>query len=283
MKDTKEYVESRQLQKEDYLQEVRVELGGNAGVRSTPPTSEVDRNSGNEYAGGLLEKILDRHNMNRAYKRVKANKGSHGVDGMTVDELLQHLKQNGSQLTQSIRNGEYRPNPVRRVEIPKPDGGKRLLGIPTVTDRVIQQAIAQALTPIYEKKFSDNSYGFRPGRSAKQAVMKCKEYIEAGYNWAVDIDLAKYFDTVNHDKLMRLLSETVKDSRVLSLIRKYLQSGAMINGVVMETKEGTPQGGNLSPLLSNIMLHELDIELTRRGLKFCRYADDCAPRKHKAA
>lgn len=275
MKDTKEYVESRQLQKEDYLQEVRVELGGNAGVRSTPPTSEVDRNSGNEYAGGLLEKILDRHNMNRAYKRVKANKGSHGVDGMTVDELLQHLKQNGSQLTQSIRNGEYRPNPVRRVEIPKPDGGKRLLGIPTVTDRVIQQAIAQALTPIYEKKFSDNSFGFRPGRSAKQAVMKCKEYIEAGYNWAVDIDLAKYFDTVNHDKLMRLLSETIKDSRVLSLIRKYLQSGAMINGVVMETKEGTPQGGNLSPLLSNIMLHELDIELTRRGLKFCRYADDC--------
>ena len=243
MKDTKKYVESRQLQKEGYLQEVRVELGGNAGVPSISSTSELDGNSGNEYAGGLLEKILDRHNMNLAYKRVKVNKGSHGVDGMTVDELLQYLKQNGSQIIQSVRNGEYRPCPVRRAEIPKPDGGKRLLGIPTVLDRVIQQAIAQVLTPIYEKQFSDNSYGFRPNRSAKQADMKCKEYIEAGYNWAVDIDLAKYFDTVNHDKLMRLLSETIKDSRVLSLIRKYLQSGVMINGFVMGTKEGTPQGG----------------------------------------
>jgi len=176
-----------------------VELRGNAGVRSTPSMSDTKGNGGSEYANGLLEEILDRHNINRAYKRVKENKGSHGVDGMTVDELLQHLKQNGSQLRESIRNGEYRPFPVRRVEIPKPDGAKRLLGIPTVTDRVIQQAIAQVLTPIYEKQFSDNSYGFRPGRSAKQAVMKCKEYIEAGYNWAVDIDLAKYFDTVNHD------------------------------------------------------------------------------------
>ncbi|HZK24079.1 MAG TPA: group II intron reverse transcriptase/maturase [Oscillospiraceae bacterium] len=275
MRDTKKYVESRQLPKEGYLQEVRVELGGNAGARNISSTSEVDGNGGNGYAGGLLEKILDRHNMNRAYKRVKANKGSHGVDGMTVDELLQYLKQNGNQIIQSIRNGEYRPSPVRRVEIPKPDGGKRLLGIPTVLDRVIQQAIAQVLSPIYEKRFLDNSYGFRPGRSAKQAVMKCKEYIEAGYNWSVDIDLAKYFDTVNHDKLMRLLSETIKDSGVLSLIRKYLQSGVMINGVVMGTEEGTPQGGNLSPLLSNVMLHELDKELTKRGLKFCRYADDC--------
>ena len=285
MKDTKEYVERRQLRKGGYLREVRVEPGGNAGVRSTPSMSNMEGNGGNEYADGLLEKILDRHNMNRAYKRVKANKGSHGVDGMTVDELLQHLKQNGSQLIESIRNGEYRPLPVRRVGIPKPDGGKRLLGIPTVTDRVIQQAIAQALTPIYEKQFSDSSYGFRPGRNAKQAVMKCKEYIEAGYDWTVDIDLAKYFDTVNHDKLMRLLSKAIKDSRVLSLIRKYLQSGVMINGVVMGTKEGTPQGGNLSPLLSNIMLHELDMELTRRGLKFCRYADDCRiyVRSRKAA
>ncbi|HWR45180.1 group II intron reverse transcriptase/maturase [Sporomusa sp.] len=160
------------------------------------------------------------------------------------------------------------------MEIPKPDGGKRLLGIPTVVDRVIQQAIAQILTPIYEIQFSANSYGFRPGRSAKQAVLKCKEYIEAGYTWTVDIDLAKYFDTVNHDKLMRLLSETIEDSRVLSLIRKYLKSGVMINGVVQETEGGCPQGGNLSPLLSNVMLNELDIELTKRGLKFCRYADD---------
>jgi RNA-directed DNA polymerase len=166
-------------------------------------------------------------------------------------------------------------SPVRRLEIPKPDGGIRLLGIPTVLDRVIQQAIAQILSPIFEIKFSEFSFGFRPNKSAHQAVKKCKEYIEAGYTWTVDIDLAKYFDTVNHDKLMRLVSEEVKDSRVLSLIRKYLKSGVMINGVVMDTGEGTPQGGNLSPLLANIMLNELDIELTKRGLKFCRYADDC--------
>jgi group II intron reverse transcriptase/maturase len=160
------------------------------------------------------------------------------------------------------------------VKIPKPDGGVRLLGIPTVVDRVIQQAIAQILSPVYEKQFSEYSYGFRPGRSTKDAVQKCKEYIEAGYTWTVDIDLAKYFDTVNHDKLMRLLSQDIRDGRVLSLIRKYLQSGVMLNGVVEETEEGCPQGGNLSPLLSNIMLNELDKELTRRGLRFCRYADD---------
>lgn len=260
---------------EGYLQEIRVELGGNAGAQSISSMSHNEENDGNEYAEGLLEKILERDNMNFAYRRVKANKGSHGVDGMTVDELLSFLKQNGSQIEQSIREGTYRPKPVRRVEILKADGGVRLLGIPIVLDRVIQQAIAQVLSPIYEKEFSENSYGFRPNRSAHQAVKKCKGYIEAGYKWTVDIDLAKYFDTVNHDKLMRLLSETIKDSQVLWLIRKYLQSGVMINGVVMETEEGTPQGGNLSPLLSNIMLNELDKELTKRGLKFCRYADDC--------
>jgi len=260
---------------EGYLQEIRVELGSNAGVQSVSSTSENRGNGGNEYTRGLLEKILDRNNMNLAYKRVKRNKGSHGVDGMRIDELLSFLKQNGPEIKQSIREGTYRPKPVRRVEIPKPDRGVRLLGIPTVLDRVIQQAIAQILTPMYEKEFSEYSYGFRPNRNAHQAVKKCKEYIETGYNWTVDIDLAKYFDTVNHDKLMRLLSGTIKDSRVLSLIRKYLQSGVMINGVVMETEEGTPQGGNLSPLLSNIMLNELDKELTKRGLKFCRYADDC--------
>ena len=252
-----------------------MELGGNAGAQSISSMSHNEENDGNEYAEGLLEKILERDNMNFAYRRVKANKGSHGVDGMTVDELLSFLKQNGSQIEQSIREGTYRPKPVRRVEILKADGGVRLLGIPIVLDRVIQQAIAQVLSPIYEKEFSENSYGFRPNRSAHQAVKKCKGYIEAGYKWTVDIDLAKYFDTVNHDKLMRLLSETIKDSQVLWLIRKYLQSGVMINGVVMETEEGTPQGGNLSPLLSNIMLNELDKELTKRGLKFCRYADDC--------
>jgi group II intron reverse transcriptase/maturase len=259
LKGTKKCVESRQLPKEDYLQEKRVELGGNVGVPSISPMPKRGGNGVNEYASGLMEKILHRDNMNLAYKRVKANKGSHGVDGMTVNELLQFLKQNGNQIRQSILEGTYKPQPVRRVEIPKPDGGKRLLGIPTVVDRVIQQAIAQILTPIYEIQFSANSYGFRPGRSAKQAVLKCKEYIEAGYTWTVDIDLAKYFDTVNHDKLMRLLSETIEDSRVLSLIRKYLKSGVMINGVVQETEGGCPQGGNLSPLLSNVMLNELDI------------------------
>jgi RNA-directed DNA polymerase len=261
--------------KEGYLQEKRVELGRNAGVRSITTMSQSGENDGNEYPQGLLEKILDPDNLNLATRRVKANKGSHGVDGMTVEELMPFIKQNGIQIKQSIREGTYRPQPVRRVEIPKPDGGTRLLGIPTVLDRVIQQAIAQVLSPIYEEQFSENSYGFRPNRNAHQAVKKCKEYIEAGYKWTVDIDLAKYFDTVNHDKLMRLLSETIKDGRVLSLIRKYLQSGVMTNGVVTETGEGTPQGGNLSPLLSNIMLNELDKELTRRGLKFCRYADDC--------
>jgi len=249
LKDTLGYEESRQLQNEGYLQEERVELRDNAGVRSIPTTSDKEGNGSNGYNSGLLEKILDRDNLNAAYRKVKENKGSHGVDGMSVDELLPYLRQHGNQLKQSILEGTYRPSPVRRVEIPKPDGGKRLLGIPTVVDRVIQQAIAQVLTPIYEEKFQDSSYGFRPGRNAKQAIMKSKEYIEAGYDWVVDIDLAKYFDTINHDKLMRLLSETIKDPRV--------------------------QGGNMSPLLSNIMLNELDKELMKRGLKFCRYADDC--------
>ena len=274
MKDTKKCVESRQLHKEDCLQEVRVELRGNVGVPSISSTPEEGRNDVNEYASGLFEQMLEPINMNLAYKRVKANKGSHGVDGMTVNELLQFLKQNSKQLRQSILEGKYNPQPVRRVEIPKADGGIRLLGVPTVVDRVIQQAIAQILSPIYERKFSETSYGFRPNKSAKEAVLKCKEYIDTGYKWTVDIDLAKYFDTVNHDKLMRLLSETIKDGRVLSLIRKYLRSGVMINGTVEETEIGCPQGGNLSPLLSNVMLNELDKELARRGLKFCRYADD---------
>ncbi len=260
---------------EGYSQERRVELGSNARVRNASPTLSEGRNGVNECTRGLLEDILTRGNMNRAYKRVKSNKGSHGVDGMKVGELLEYLKRHGNQIGRSILAGTYRPQAVRRVEIPKFDGGVRLLGIPTVLDRVIQQAIAQVLSPIYEKKFSENSYGFRPNRSAHQAVKRCREYIEAGYTWTVDIDLAKYFDTVNHDKLMRLLSDTIKDGRVLSLIRKYLRSGVMINGVVTDTEEGTPQGGNLSPLLSNIMLNELDKELERRGLKFCRYADDC--------
>lgn len=275
MKDTMNCDENRQLHNEGYPQEDRVELEGNAGAFSNSSMSEKETNGRNGYTiGGLLEEILDRDNMNRAFKRVKSNKGSHGIDGMTVDELLPYLRENGDRIKDTIMEGRYTPKPVRRVEIAKPDGGIRLLGIPTVLDRVIQQAIAQILTPIYEREFSEFSYGFRPNRSAHQAVKKCKEYIDAGYKWAVDIDLAKYFDIVNHDKLMRILSKTIKDGRVLSLIRKYLQSGVMINGVVIETEEGTPQGGNLSPLLSNIMLNELDKELTKRGLNFCRYADD---------
>jgi RNA-directed DNA polymerase len=275
LKDTKKCGENRQLHKEGYLQDDRVELEVNAGAFSTSSMSEKETNDRNGHTIGLLEEILDQDNMNRAYKRVKSNKGKHGIDGMTVDELLLFLKEHGDRIKKAIMEGTYSPKPVRRVEIPKPDGGVRLLGIPTVLDRVIQQAIAQVLSPMYEREFSDFSYGFRPKRDAHQAIRKCKEYIDAGYKWVVDIDLAKYFDTVNHDKLMRLISKTVKDSRVLSLIRKYLQSGVMINGVVLDTEEGTPQGGNLSPLLSNIMLNELDKELTERGLNFCRYADDC--------
>lgn len=192
MKDTLKCVESRQLHKEDCLQEIRVELRGNVGVPSISSTSEEGRNDVSEYASKLLERILETSNMNFAYKRVKANKGSHGVDGMTVDELLPFLKQNGKQLIQTLLEGNYKPQPVRRVEIPKPDGGIRLLGIPTVIDRVIQQSIAQVLSPIYELKFSETSYGFRPNKSAKEAVLKCKEYIDAGYRWAVDIDLRSF-------------------------------------------------------------------------------------------
>jgi len=270
-----EYGKYRQLQMEDYLRENRLEAEGRAEVYSNPTMLENERDGARVEGFDLLEKILSAGNLNEAYKRVKRNKGSHGVDGMTVEELLPYLAAHGEELKESILNGKYKPQPVLRVEISKPDGGIRLLGIPTVVDRVIQQATAQVLTPIYERKFSNNSYGFRPGRSAHQAIEQSRKFINDGYTWTVDIDLAKYFDTVNHDKLIRLISHDVKDGRVISLIRKVLVSGVMVNGVVMDAEEGTPQGGNISPLLSNIMLHELDCELERRGLKFCRYADDC--------
>lgn len=223
----------------------------------------------------LMEIILSRENMNHAIKRVKSNKGSHGVDGLSIDETIEYLKQHSMEIGRKLREGSYRPQPVRRVEIPKPDGGIRLLGIPTVTDRIIQQAITQVLSPIFEKGFSDSSYGFRPGRCAKQAVQKAREHIEAGNKWVVDIDLEKFFDRVNHDILMSRVARKIDDKRVLKLIRLYLTSGVMINGVVTVTEEGTPQGGNLSPLLSNIMLDDLDKELEKRGHRFCRYADDC--------
>src|SRR5690625_4439258 len=223
----------------------------------------------------LMERILSRGNLLSALKRVERNKGSHGVDGMSVQNLRAHILEHWESMRIELLKGTYEPQAVRRVEIPKPDGGVRLLGIPTVTDRVIQQAIAQVLTPIFDSQFSDNSYGFRPRRYAEMAILKALDYMNDGYEWIVDIDLERFFDTVNHDRLMNLISRTIDDGEVISLIRKYLVSGVQIKDEYKETKIGTPQGGNLSPLLSNIMLNELDKELESRGLRFVRYADDC--------
>lgn len=223
----------------------------------------------------LLEKILERENLNEAYKRVYANKGASGVDGVTVEELLDYLKEHKTEILESIRTRKYKPQPVRRVEIPKDNGKKRQLGIPTVVDRVIQQAISQVLSPIYEMQFSNSSYGFRPNRSCEMAIIKSLELLNDGYDWIVDIDLERFFDTVHHDRLMNIIHRTIDDSDVLSLIRKFLVSGVMVGDSYEETTIGTPQGGNLSPLLSNIMLNELDKELEARGLHFVRYADDC--------
>lgn len=221
------------------------------------------------------EAVFERENMQTALKRVESNKGAAGIDGMKVQDLRDYLKAHWLEVREVLESGKYQPSPVRRVEIPKPDGGVRQLGIPTVLDRLIQQAIAQVLTPMFEEVFSPHSYGFRPGRSAHQAVQKSQEYIREGYDWVVDIDLEKFFDRVNHDMLMARVARVVKDKRVLKLIRAYLESGVMVNGVVMDTEEGTPQGGPLSPLLSNIMLNDLDREMEKREHKFVRYADDC--------
>lgn len=223
----------------------------------------------------LFERILSRENMRMALDRVRKNRGSHGVDGMTVDELPAYLVTAWPFIKEELLSGMYKPQPVRRVEIPKPDGGVRLLGIPTVLDRLIQQAIAQVLSLIFEETFSDNSYGFRPGKSAHDAIFKAKEYIEQGNTWTVDMDLEKFFDRVNHDILMSRVARKVKDKRVLKLIRDYLESGVLINGLKVSSEEGTPQGGPLSPLLANILLDDLDKELERRGHAFVRYADDC--------
>ena len=222
----------------------------------------------------LLEEILDKDNLNRAYKRVKANKGAPGVDGMTVDEAFSYIREHGHELRDRIRRGKYTPQPVRRVEIPKPDGGIRKLGIPTVLDRTIQQAIAQRLMPIYEPLFSETSFGYRPNRSAQDAIIEVKKYAEKGYTFAVVLDLSKYFDTLNHNLLLNIIRRTVKDERVVQLIKRYLKSGVMENGVVVETNEGSPQGGNLSPLLANVYLNEFDQEFKRRGVPCIRYADD---------
>ena len=226
-------------------------------------------------ASDLLEKILDRDNMNRAYKQVKRNQGAPGVDGITVETVLPWLREHKDELLESIRNGSYRPNPVRRKEIPKPDGtGRRKLGIPTVTDRIIQQAIAQQLQTIFDPLFSDSSYGYRPKRSAQQAIRKVKQYAQEGYVHAIEIDLSKYFDTINHELLMNLLRKQIPDKRVTEVIKRYLKSGVMENGIICKTEEGSPQGGPLSPLLANIYLNEFDQEMERRGMKFVRYADD---------
>jgi RNA-directed DNA polymerase len=225
---------------------------------------------------GLLEEVLRRENMLSAFRRVRSNKGAPGIDGMTVEQLGDYLKAEWPCIREELLKGTYRPSPVKQVEIPKPNGkGMRPLGIPTVLDRMIQQAILQVLTPIFDPHFSDSSYGYRPGRCAQDAVEAVQRYAEAGCRFVVDLDLEKFFDRVNHDVLMARVARRVKDKRILRLLRRYLESGVMVGGVIQEREEGTPQGGPLSPFLSNILLDDLDKELERRGHRFCRYADDC--------
>lgn len=258
-----------------YLQKNRTASDGYVGGQTfiwITETESIDNTDGNGY--GLLEMILSPQNLNKAYLAVKKNKGAGGIDKMEVKELGDYLRNHKYELIDSIQHGKYRPNPVRRIEIPKEGGKKRMLGIPTVVDRVIQQAIFQELSKLYEPQFSDNSYGFRPKRSTHQALLRSKQLITEGYHYAVDMDIEKFFDTVNHSRLIEILSRTIKDGRVLSLIHRYLNAGVQIGGTVNPSKEGVPQGGPLSPLLSNIMLNELDKELERRGHQFVRYADD---------
>lgn len=259
-----EYLDNKGCQQRDSAE--REEYAGAWSIDN----QEVEEADGAE----LLEKVLDRDNLNRAYKRVKANKGAPGIDGMTVEDALGWLREHRDELLEDIRSGKYKPQPVRRKEIPKPDGGLRQLGIPTVIDRVIQQAIAQQLTPIFESLFSDNSFGYRPGKSAQMAIEKVKEYAEQGYKYAVLIDLSKYFDTLNHELLMNMVREQVRDRRVTELIKKYLKSGVMENGLLVKAAEGAPQGGPLSPLLANIYLNKFDQEMGGRGVPIIRYADD---------
>ena len=270
MKGRKQQISQDTLQMAD-RSETESKFGGQTFMWITE--NNITNIEQSEY--GLLEMILSPTNLNRAYKRVRSNKGSGGVDGLGVENLLLYLQQHKDELITSLLKGNYKPNPVRRVEIPKEEGKKRPLGIPTVVDRVIQQAIAQILSPIYEPLFSDYSYGFRPRQSTHHALKQCQKYISEGYKYAVDMDLEKYFDTVNHNKLIEVLSRTIKDGRVVSLIHKYLNAGVVEKGEFVETELGVPQGGPLSPLLSNIMLNELDKELESRGHKYVRYADDC--------
>ncbi len=260
---------------EGCLEEIRLEAERVPRVQSSYLATSPKKTRPEICTENLLERIISSENMNKALKRVERNKGSHGADGMRVDELRPYLMKQGKSLVSAILEGLFRPEPVRRVDIPKPDGGKRGLGIPTVVDRVIQQAISQVLTEVYEPEFSEYSYGFRPNKSAQQALKQAESYVNEGYKYVVDLDLEKFFDRVNHDILMSLLAKKIADKRVLKLIRMYLTAGVMENGVCVKTVEGTPQGGPLSPLLSNIMLNEVDQLLEGRGHKFCRYADDC--------
>lgn len=260
---------------EDSLEKIELDTRNKQGVFNDSTTSSEKKAKSEKGTESLLESIVTKKNLYEAYKRVKKNNGSHGIDGMRVDELLPYLKEHATEIMVSLLDGTYKPKPVRRVEIPKPDGGIRLLGIPTVLDRTIQQAIAIKLNDIFEPVFSDNSFGFRPKRSCHMALMKSKEFIEEGNKVVVDMDLEKFFDRVNHDILMNRIARRVTDKRVLKLIRQYLVSGIMLNGVVVKSEEGTIQGGPLSPLLSNILLDDLDKEIERRGHKFVRYADDC--------
>jgi group II intron reverse transcriptase/maturase len=272
---TENEIKYRQLQNEGCPQKVPAEQEEYVEAYDSARITEINITNTNLLKDPLLEKILDRNNMNQAFKKVKKNKGAAGIDDMGIDELLDHLKENGKDLVEAIMVGKYQPKPVKRVEIPKEEKGKvRKLGIPTVVDRVVQQAIAQILTPIFELQFSDNSFGFRPKRSAHGAMKRCKEFIDEGHKYVVDMDLEKYFDTVNQSKLIEVLSRTIKDGRVISLIHKYLKSGVVEKHTFRESRMGVSQGGPLSPLLSNIMLNELDKELERRGHKFVRYADD---------
>jgi len=281
VKNSWEMQSKQKTSQEGYSAEVGLEAQGMPGALSISPASSGRRNESPEDGKKLMERILTRENMVKAYQRVKTNQGSHGPDGMQVEELQPYLWETWPTIRQQLLAGDYHPQPVRRVEIPKPDGGKRELGIPNVIDRLIQQAVAQELTKQFDPEFSENSYGFRPGRSAHQAVLAAREHIQDGYRIVVDIDLEKFFDRVNHDKLMALIARKVEDRRVLRLIRRYLESGVLQNGVKVKSEAGTPQGGPLSPLLANILLDELDKELEKRGHRFCRYADDCAPRKRR--
>jgi group II intron reverse transcriptase/maturase len=264
----------QKISEDTYRRRDRAELEGYAGGQTYIRITENNFTNTNNPSYGLLEQILSPTNLNKAYKRVKNNDGSGGIDKMEVESLRDYLVVNKEGLIQSILDGTYHPKPVRRVEIPKDKGKKRKLGIPTVVDRVVQQAITQVLSPIYEQQFSTHSYGFRPKRSAHQALKQCKGYITEGNKYAVDIDLDKFFDTVHQSKLIEIVSRRVKDGRVISLIHKYLKAGVVVRNKFEESIEGVPQGGPLSPLLSNIMLNELDKELEKRGHRFVRYADD---------